>query len=601
MSTSPVEATPAGKETDYRAFISRHSSGFDDEEPQEDYMDQLLKQEDEYQESLLEAARLEADEFEENAATYSGGAQKRIRIQGKQTVNRELYQISSSAHSQRDVELPVTDTPKWEQSRKARVLYGVHCAKARQKGEIYKDVFTKSKALFNTLPENEQERWRQMAAKKSSDRCKTSFIKDDMVFEEPPEDAESKLYQYSGGKLFTWNSSWLLDDQQYRDLIERWMDQSAIFCVLAQDLLCVKNLFSALDKAVSDAVAHFRCRQYSVCMEVSLNAEDRGRMHLHAFIERDCRADKAWAKWSGFDSRLRVLGVPVSHGQPCTINGKGRNRRRAMVEGHYYCQAPKEGHVMHFSTCPVYKSIFPDSKMVITLWRTRKMCTESARSEVLLTRDRVPGVISMLDSTRSLEYCAEMDVQAGRAEEKWARQPFLAPSDSEREWVKQYAVVALLPYMSNERACEFCSSSDMEESAKKRRFKFLIYDGPSRMGKTELARAWFGVSRTMIANAQECATPNLRPMLTGKFNAILFDEGNWELCARNKALFQASTRAVELSQSQCNDRSYTLMVFRVPMIICSNDFWAGCLDDEIKNWITENSFYVSVQKPVWQP
>ena len=271
-----------------------------------------------------------------------------------------------------------------------------------------------------------------------------------------------------------------------------------------------------------------------------------------------------------------------------------------MVEGHYYCQAPKEGHVMHFSTCPVYKSIFPDSKMVITLWRTRKMCTESARSEVLLTRDRVPGVISMLDSTRSLEYCAEMDVQAGRAEEKWARQPFLAPSESEREWIKQYAVVALLPYMSNERACEFCSSSDIKESAKKSRFKFLIYDGPSRMGKTELARAWFGVSRTMIANAQECATPNLRPMLTGKFNAILFDEGNWELCARNKALFQASTRAVELSQSQCNDRSYTLMVFRVPMIICSNDFWAGCLDDEIKNLIRENSFYVSVQKPVWQ-
>jgi hypothetical protein len=90
-------------------------------------------------------------------------------------------------------------------------------------------------------------------------------------------------------------------------------------------------------------------------------------------------------------------------------------------------------------------------------------------------------------------------------------------------------------------------------------------------------------------------------MLTGKFNAILFDEGNWELVARNKALFQASTRPVELSQSQCNDRSYTLMVFRVPMIICSNDFWLGCKeDDEIRKWIDENSFYVRVETQVYQ-
>jgi len=228
------------------------------------------------------------------------------------------------------------------------------------------------------------------------------------------------------------------------------------------------------------------------------------------------------------------------------------------------------------------------------------MCTESARSEVLLTRDRVPGVISMLDSTRSLEYCAEMDVQAGHAEAKWARCPFKEPKPDEVTWIKQFAVVALRPYMATERASEFCSAEDMLRSAQLRRFKFLIYDGPSRMGKTELARAWFGYSRTMIANAQECTTPNLRPMLTGKFNAILFDEGSWELCVRNKALFQASTRPVELSQSQCNDRSYTLMVFRVPMIICSNDFWAGCKDDEIRKWINENSFYVKVDEVVYQ-
>ena len=63
---------------------------------------------------------------------------------------------------------------------------------------------------------------------------------------------------------------------------------------------------------------------------------------------------------------------------------------------------------------------------------------------------------------------------------------------------------------------------------------------------------------------------------------------------------QASPRPVVLAQSQCNDRSYQVLLFRVPMIVCSNSFWDGCQDDEAKDWIKKNSVFVSVTEQVFE-
>ena len=158
------------------------------------------------------------------------------------------------------------------------------------------------------------------------------------------------------------------------------------------------------------------------------------------------------------------------------------------------------------------------------------MPTEAAKGEVLMTRDRVPSILTMLDDTMSLEYAERVRRESRPAEEGWKRNPFKEPLDKELEWVRQFAVLALEPHMMVSRAASFCQTADLKASAGLRRASILVYDGPSRMGKTELACAWFGAQYTLVANAQECVTPNLRPMLTGKFRAIFFNEGNWELC-----------------------------------------------------------------------
>jgi len=48
---------------------------------------------------------------------------------------------------------------------------------------------------------------------------------------------------------------------------------------------------------------------------------------------------------------------------------------------------------------------------------------------------------------------------------------------------------------------------------------------------------------------------------------------------RNKMVFQAGVDPVGLGQSACNQHAYTVWLFGIPMILCSNDFQLKTRDD----------------------
>lgn len=133
-----------------------------------------------------------------------------------------------------------------------------------------------------------------------------------------------------------------------------------------------------------------------------------------------------------------------------------------------------------------------------------------------------------------------------------------------------------------------------------RRCKFIVYEGPSQLGKTERALHWFGNSNTLLVQTQGITSPNLREFVKGTFSAILYDEGNWELVYQNKALFQASPRPVMLSQSQCNESAYSVMVWQVPMMICSNNFWENCSNNEARDWIMQNCYFIPCLEKMYE-
>ena len=552
--------------------------------------------------SFIEEAVYFEEEFKEMSSwgelLFENHA-KRRRITGKQPApGARTPAVASPGGDDKALEEDHV-LPNWKVNKNARVLYAVSAAKGRKMEESYKDRYEKAYLQWRDLTGKQRQQW----IDKGSGTTRTTGPNGPIVAvvsSEMPEDACTRSWCYSPGMLFTFNGSWLLDDEAYLKVVKEWQTLPHILERCVKDVPAVQSLFKEFSELVQKVSQVYKCRKWTACVELSLKAEDLGRLHLHCFLERNCKEDKAWAKWGRIAERMIIRGMGVSHSAACAVRSRGRNRDRALTEGHYYCQAPKIGHVLHDSNCKKFEAIFPDSKMVVSLWRTRKMSTEAAKVEVLMTRDRVPSVLTMLETTMSLEYAQRVEVEAKAAESDWQRKPFKTPSLGELEWVRQFAVTALEPHMMVSRSAEYCRTEDLVSAAALRRSKFLVYDGPSRMGKTELASSWFTAEYTLVVNAQECATPNLRPLLKGRHRAILFDEGGWELCWKNKAMMQGSPRTVTMAQSQCNDRCYDVLLFRVPMIVCSNTFWEGCNDPEARDWIEKNSIFVEVKEKVFE-
>jgi hypothetical protein len=141
--------------------------------------------------------------------------------------------------------------------------------------------------------------------------------------------------------------------------------------------------------------------------------------------------------------------------------------------------------------------------------------------------------------------------------------------------------------------------SQPRKSAPLRRYKVLVYDGPSRTGKSERARHWFGNERTLVLQCQGIVQPCLLEWLEGKRCAILYEEATWELLWHNRLLMQSGPQMVQMGQSPTNQSMYCVNVFRCPMMLVSNNFWAGCDDEEARSWITANTFYRYITEPQW--
>jgi len=524
---------------------------------------------------------------------------KRIRVK---TSSESLLLPVVAAHT----ELGPSDdeaeegVPEWQVTKHARSRYASKVARARNKldGSKYVAAYNKAYAGWGEL--SAAERQQHIDAYKGMGitiTCPRFGNNTPTTRRLDPETMNGP--QFSCGVLVTWNGPWFLSDPVYVDLVKEWHDVPHLLVAHVLQYPGIQEMFEEVRRLMLSTKDKFKLREWSCCIELSLEAADLGRLHIHAFLERNCREDGTYATWMSVLNCMKFRGIPVSHYVPAAVKTRGRNRTRALTEGHYYCQAEKIGQLINDSSVRKFVKLFPDVRMIVALWRHRKMTTGVCKMEALWSRDRVPTTWTMLDATMALEYSAEQEREAATADTVWKSMPFKEPSLGEREWLAQHCILASKPSLRQYRAGKYVSLQDAAAARNLRRCKFIIYDGPSRMGKTELACSWFGTINTLVCNAQDCTTPNMRPILSGKYSAVLFDEGDWQLCFQNKTMMQASSRTVELGQSQCNDRSYQVLLYKVPLIVCSNDFWGGCNNIAAKEWIQLNSIYIRVDSEVW--
>ena len=82
---------------------------------------------------------------------------------------------------------------------------------------------------------------------------------------------------------------------------------------------------------------------------------------------------------------------------------------------------------------------------------------------------------------------------------------------------------------------------------------------------------------------------------------MLFDEIRAGIVARQRKLFQACAAEVQLGCSATNCHSYTVFLYRVKLVLCSNG-WAASMQElceEDQAWLRENMVYVAAQEPLW--
>jgi hypothetical protein len=119
------------------------------------------------------------------------------------------------------------------------------------------------------------------------------------------------------------------------------------------------------------------------------------------------------------------------------------------------------------------------------------------------------------------------------------------------------------------------------------RCKFLVLDGPSRMGKT----------RYTLSFVNEEAVLSRRD----EHQVILFDEAHASMVVRCKKLFQASSDVVQMATSATNMRSYQVWAHRVRMVVATNR-WRHelhLLEEADRLWLMASSVDVVVDTPLF--
>ena len=215
------------------------------------------------------------------------------------------------------------------------------------------------------------------------------------------------------------------------------------------------------------------------------------------------------------------------------------------------------------------------AKMIMQQWTARKLSDEQVRTD--LVHSRCPRAPAMLSAVATMIAQAEkMDIDA----------------EAQRVLMKLESTLG-----------SFCSLpsidtwlSTFHDPIQQPRFRrqCLLLRGASRTGKTQKALSLFGYQCTLVVNCQGLGThlPCLRSYDRAKHRAIVFDEIDESQVLANKLVFQAGPWPVHLSQSVCNQHSYSKWFYGCAMILCSNTFRMSAQDglDDVAaiDWLQSN-------------
>ena len=394
----------------------------------------------------------------------------------------------------------------------------------------------------------------------------------------------SALCTYNGdwGKITDWSvSERLLDEvsvlRQDRTPQER---QAIAVTNMCDELLTRSPQLATLWKGLRDRlpprlqamhIFQWAC-SLELCPHTFLDSRVL-RVHVHLFVH----FGGGKRQLSCFDKELRLFGTRPrvsTHQSGHMLQARTCGPNAAM----YYLQCPKIGMLHWMGSALPFSGYLVNGEWIMNMVQGGKMDAGKARGEIVKTAKRLSAMLDNLDrwvrETRSAHL--RMVEAALRIELTKKAQPFRT-LEPVAQWQTQYA-------------------------QDKQRYKFLVLDGLSGMGKTQFAHSLASAPGAALdINMASAPEPDLRDYRSELHEVIIMDEITPEKVLAQKKLFQAGPSEVGLAASATSCHAYKVWVWRKRFVCCSN-IWrqrVRQLCDEDQEWINANSVLVVVSEPLW--
>ena len=316
--------------------------------------------------------------------------------------------------------------------------------------------------------------------------------------------------------------------------------------------------------------------QVAVCMEVcpkTWEEEKEVQLHFHAFLKSE-----------GADLRIKQLHPyafkDVQPHMSASLSGvsmKG-NGRQCWSGFFYCCIAEKIGTLYCQATKLPFSGFLVSPTWILNLVQGKKLEPTAARALLVRCANGSRHVKELEAHEAHLE---EEAVQKAEEEAQRLLSDTLKPSKQYplvNAWIKQF-----------EKA--------------RHRYKFLVLQGPSRVGKTAFARSLCDPGfETLEINCASGAEPDLRAYRLSKHGLILFDEIVPQQVVSQRKVFQAQSAKVQMGCSATNVYSYDIFVWRKKFVLASNNWDTSLsqLSEPDQAWIKANSVVLRVTEPMWE-
>ena len=313
-------------------------------------------------------------------------------------------------------------------------------------------------------------------------------------------------------------------------------------------------------------VFHGVCVTAELCMD-TYRESGVVRVHIHAWVDM------------GRKKNVRLTSVMLGDDIPHVNSVAIERTTKQKHSGAFYTWVDKIGSLWSDGNVLPYKHYAVRDTWITNMFATHKITEKTARSLYL------SAISNAKVNVRNLEFVAkENDQERQEALELAARRRV---HGSFRPW-------RVLPEVDAWNCHYEC---DLD------RYRFLVLDGPSRMGKTRYCESLVGEGKALVVDCAGAMTPDLSKFARGTHELILFDEMSAKAVIANKKVFQASVDRVCLGNSQTNVNMVSLWLWKIRMVIASNCWKAdvAAASSADAGWLSHNSVNVYVHEPLWEP